>query len=208
MTMVLGTSGSSGVQSAFCWTQFLCTPPSEKIAVWESAGGMPHGRESRRGFTQNNAVRETGLHLRQSNHGGQKEASSDPQLDVIVGNDLPPSITLPFIWLSCSFAFWPPTLPFFYYIISILVSPLLSFIFKPSFLLFFPSALFLPSILPLIIYSLFDLLISFPPSSVMWPLWSLWLNILPTLLASWFLCLPTSPSPLYLGPTEGATSIL
>lgn len=84
---------------------------------------------------------------------GQNEANSDPKLDGIVGGDLPPSITLPLIWLSCSFAFWHPRLPSFYYFISALVSTSLSFLSKPFFLLFFPSALFLPSLFPLIIYS-------------------------------------------------------
>lgn len=173
MTMVMGISGSSGVQTTFCWTQFPRVPASERIAVRESTGSVPHGREGRRGFTQCSAVGETDACPFCSWSMGAERSKQWP---TVCGGDLPPSITLPFIWLSGSFAFWHPCLPSFYYFISTLVSTLLSFLSKPFFLLFFPSALFLPSIFPLIIFSLFDFLIPFPPSSVTLPLWSLWFN--------------------------------
>lgn len=103
------------------------------------------------------------------------------QLDVIVGDDLPPCITLSFSWLSCFFPSWHPCLSSFCYFISALVSPLLSFHSKPSFFFLFPSAF--SFLLSSILYLILSLTLSFYFLLChILRLWSFLFNALPTLL--------------------------
>jgi hypothetical protein len=82
---------------------------------------------------------------------------------VIVGDDLPHCKTAILLVLSL-LAFWDAYWPWFYSFISTLVSPLLYFLFNPSFLFLFPSLLFFLLLLALPI--------SFPPWSLILPLCS------------------------------------
>lgn len=207
MTMVTGTSGLLGFSLHFVELSFHVHPRLRESLCGRAQGAcLVAGRAE---VVSHSAMLWERLRPAPSaaESWGQKEANSEPQLDEVVGGDLPPSITLPFIGLSCSFACWHPCLPSFYYFISPLVSPFLYFLSKPCFLLSFCS---LSSLYPSSYYSC-SLCPSYSVSSFFCYLTSLalWFNILPALL--WLLDFSASlqaPHLLYLGPTEGATWIL
>jgi hypothetical protein len=153
----MSRSRSSGVQFAFSSTWFLCKLEPGRMTAQESPVSVCPGWGSRSALSRCFVVEE-GEHCSFSR---QKGAGYN------AGNcwRWPSTLQNSAILLVLSLlAFWDAYWPWFYSFISTLVSPLLYFLFNPSFLFLFPSLLFFLLLLALPI--------SFPPWSLILPLCS------------------------------------
>lgn len=142
-----GRSRSSGGQCAFSWTPFPCTPKSERLAVWGSTGNVHCDGGGGSGLTPRSIKEETWA---SSIYSWKMHMMT--QLDVAIGDDLPPCPALGFLGCLASHlltSLFSMLLFFYFHICCFSFFP-----FQPFFLFLFPSVLSLRSSVLLLAVSL------------------------------------------------------